>query len=96
MKQKLFKIGAAIASIAPLGIFASRAFAETAPTAPASLIPVASSSLFAASLTYIGTIFNDFLPYISIVVGVALAFWLIPKAISLVKRLLGAGGKKAA
>lgn len=96
MKQKLFRIGAVIASIAPLGIFASKAFADAAPTAPPSLIPVASSSLFTASLSYIGTIFNDFLPYISIVVGVALAFWLIPKAIALVKRLLGAGGKRAA
>lgn len=85
-----------IASIAPLGIFASKAFADAAPTAPASLIPIASSTLFTASLSYIGTIFNDFLPYISIVVGVALAFWLIPKAISLVKRLLGAGGKRPA
>jgi hypothetical protein len=96
MKQKLFRIGAVIASIAPLGIFASHAFADAAPTAPPSLIPIASSSLFAASLSYIPTIFNDLLPYISIVVGVVLAFWLIPKAIALVKRLLGAGGKRAA
>lgn len=95
MKQKLFRIGAVIASIAPLGIFASKALADVAPTAPPSLIPVASSSLFLASLSYIPTLFNDFLPYIAIVVGVALAFWILPKAISFVKKLLGAGGKKA-
>lgn len=59
--------------------------------APASVIPVTSSTL-TASLTYVTSLFNDLEPFIILVLGVPVAIWLITIAVGFVRRFASARG----
>jgi len=66
--------------------------ALAASPAPSSIIPVASSTLLADAVSYVPVLFTDLFPLIALVVGVPVGFWIITKAIGLVRRNTTSGG----
>jgi hypothetical protein len=96
MKNTIRKALAIGAGAAPLAFVVSHAFADVAPTAPATLIPVASSSLAASLVSYVPTVFTDLLPVIALVVGIPFAFWVITKVIGFIRKQTATGGKRGA
>jgi hypothetical protein len=59
--------------------------------APASVVPITSSTLTAA-LSYVTSLFNDLQPFIVLVLGVPIAIWLISLAVGFVRRFARTGG----